>query len=90
MSFPNKFCGKKRVLPRSLLQQLIVASGPGAEEDMTALLELLHSTGHTNLALRDGLNQSVDEQIPLSFYGLIGLKLFLTDVPYLSTCSLTV
>ncbi len=53
----GKLCGvKKRVLPRSLLQQLIVASGPGAEEDMTALLELLHSTGHTNLALRDGLN----------------------------------
>ncbi len=66
-AFPNKLCGvKKRVLPRSLLQQLIVASGPGAEEDMTALLELLHSTGHTNLALRDGLNQPIDEQIPLS------------------------
>ena len=36
----------------SLLQQLIVAAGPGAEEDMTGLLELLHTTRHTHTHLR--------------------------------------
>jgi hypothetical protein len=42
----------------SLLQQLIVASGPGAEEDMTGLLELLHATSHTHLSLRDSSKDS--------------------------------
>ena len=35
-----------------MMQQLIISAGPGGEEDMTGLLDLLHNTGTTDLALR--------------------------------------
>ena len=35
-----------------LLQQLVVASGPGGDDDMTSLLDLIHSCKSTDLALR--------------------------------------
>jgi len=40
-----------------MIQQLIQASG--SEEDMTSLLELLHSTPRTNLALKSSVLESL-------------------------------
>ena len=35
-----------------LLQQLVIAAGPGGDDDMTSLLDLLHSTPPSDLALK--------------------------------------
>ena len=38
-----------------MLQQLIISAGPGGEEDMTGLMELLNNTAKTNLSLRTSI-----------------------------------
>ena len=55
---------RERVCVCSLLQQLIVAAGPGAEEDMTGLLELLHTTRHTHTHLRQPGGNTNIKKIP--------------------------
>merc|ERR1711923_552595 len=35
-----------------LLQQLVIAAGPGGDDDMTSLLDLLHSCSSTDLGLK--------------------------------------